>query len=81
MSASDTTAPFPARSPTPTAERMRLYRRRRRRGIRCLDIAVHESTVEALIRKRLLDPARRGDPDAIREAIHDLLFCSSTDDA
>ena len=60
---------------------MRLYRVRRRRGIRCIEIQVHATYIDALVRKGLLDPARREDGEAIREAIYDLLFCFSTDDA
>lgn len=81
MSAPDTTAPFPARSPSPTAERMRRHRARRRKRIRFIEILVHESAVETLVRKQLLDPARREDGEAIREAIYDLLFSLSIDDA
>ena len=65
--------------PSPTAKRMRLHRARRRRGVRCVDILVNECDIEALVRRRLLDPARRNDCEAIRDAIHDLLFTLACD--
>ncbi len=58
---------------------MRLYRTRRRRGVRCIEILVNESDIETLVRRRLLDPARRNDGDAIQEAIHDLFFSLADD--
>jgi hypothetical protein len=37
-------------APTPSAERMRLHRDRRRRGLRCLMIELRETDIDALIR-------------------------------
>ena len=79
MNTTATTAGISAGSPSPTAKRTRLYRARRRRGIRCVDILVNGCDIEVLVRKRLLDPARRNDGDAIRDAIHDLLFTLACD--
>ena len=40
---------------SPAAERMRLHRERRRRGLRCLVIELRETEVDALIRGGLLE--------------------------
>jgi len=41
------------------AERMRLHRERRRKGLRCLLIELRETEIDVLIRMRLLNPERR----------------------
>jgi hypothetical protein len=43
----------------PAAERMRLHRERRRRGLRCLMIELSETDVDALIRGGLLASKKR----------------------
>ena len=53
---------------------MHRHRARRRRGVRCIQVLVNESDIDALVRKRLLDPGCREDGSAIRDAMHDLLF-------
>jgi hypothetical protein len=55
------------------AERMRLHRERRRRGLRCVTIEVRRSEVDTLIARRLLAPEEQGDGRALRRAIHKLL--------
>ena len=42
-------------SPSP-AERMRLHRKRRRRGLRHVGILLHVTEIEALVRKGYLQP-------------------------
>jgi hypothetical protein len=42
---------MPALSSAPAAERMRLYRKRRRRGMRCVRIQLDVTAIEALIRQ------------------------------
>jgi hypothetical protein len=74
MSTVETTGTAAARPPSATAQRVRVHRARRRRGCRSIAILVHESDIEALVRKQLLDPERRNDRDAIQAAIHDLLY-------
>jgi hypothetical protein len=44
----------PARSSSPAAERMRLHRKRRREGMQYVQIPLHKSEVEDLIRLGLL---------------------------
>ena len=54
-------------SRSPAAERMRLHRKRRRRGLRCLMIELRETEVDALIRGGLLEHETR---DAVLKALY-----------
>ena len=56
-----------ARTP---AERMRLHRERRRRGLRCLMIELRETDVDALIRGGLLEHETRNDRNAVLKALY-----------
>jgi hypothetical protein len=47
-----------------TAERMRLYRRRRRRGRRIVRVEIDAAEVEALVRRGYLEPKDREDRSA-----------------
>jgi hypothetical protein len=67
-------ANLPARSSSPAAQRMRLYRKRRRRGVRCIRVPIDAADIDALIKKKLLQEEDRHDPGAIKIAICDLLF-------
>ncbi|HKA34777.1 MAG TPA: hypothetical protein VKH64_16305 [Candidatus Binatia bacterium] len=58
----------PARSAA--AERMRLHRERRRKGLRCLTIELRETEIDALARLRLLEKETRNDANAIIEALY-----------
>ena len=62
-------ADLPVRSSTSAAERMRLYRKRRRSGMRTVRILLHVTDIEALIRKGYLDQKSRDDRDAVEFAI------------
>src|SRR5262249_41610053 len=55
------------------ARRMRWYRERRRRGLRCVTIQIRHSEVDALVTRRLLAPEERADRGALRQAIHRFL--------
>jgi hypothetical protein len=44
----------PSRSSSPAAQRMRRYRKQRRRGLRSVRILLDETDIDALIRMRLL---------------------------
>ena len=55
---------------TPAAERMRLHRERRRRGLRCLMIELRETEVDALIRGGLLEQETRNDRNAVLKALY-----------
>lgn len=61
------------RSPSP-AERMRLHRKRRRRGMRHVGILLHVTEIEALIRKGYLDQKSRDDRGALEFAIDALVW-------
>jgi hypothetical protein len=55
---------------TPAAARMRRYRKRRRDKFRCLTIELHETEIEALIRKGILAREMRNDTIAIIKALY-----------
>jgi hypothetical protein len=55
---------------TPAAQRMRLHRDRRRRGLRCLMIQLRETDVDALIRGGLLEQETRNDKHAVLKALY-----------
>ena len=56
--------------PTPAAARQMLYRERRRHGLRCTQIEVRQSEIQALIQRGLLGQEEASDPLAVRDAIH-----------
>src|SRR5229473_6848439 len=58
---------------SPGAQRMARHRQRRRNGLRSVTVDLRESEIDQLIRCRLLAPASRADPFALRKAIHGLL--------
>ena len=51
------------------AERMRRYRKRRRNGLRCNCLDVHETEIDALIRRGLLSNEHRERAKAIELAV------------
>jgi hypothetical protein len=55
------------------AKRMRRYRERRQRGLRCVTIQIRQSEVDALIHRRLLAPDQRSDQNAMVQALHRFL--------
>jgi hypothetical protein len=55
------------------AERMRLHRERRRKGLRCLLIELRETEVDALIRKGLLKSETRNNSRAVTDALYAFL--------
>ena len=57
-------------TPSPAAERMRRHRERRREGVRCLWVELHDTEIDALIRKGLLKPETRHDENAIADALY-----------
>lgn len=56
------------------AERMRRHRERRRKGLRCLMIQLHETEVDALIRCGLLKSEMRNNPRMVRKALYAFLY-------
>jgi hypothetical protein len=59
--------------PSPAAVRMRLYRDRRRKNLRCVTIELRETEIDTLIRKGLLKSETRNDPTALSEALYAVL--------
>ena len=55
---------------TPGAERMRRLRERRRHGLRCLWVELHEEELDALTKRGLLHPKARDDENAIADALY-----------
>jgi hypothetical protein len=68
-------------SSAPAAERMRRYRKRRRRGMRCLRIQIHVSEIDALIRKKYLDQQSRDDLKAVEYAIRTAVLAALANEA
>ena len=60
--------------PRSVAERMRVYRRRRRRGLRCVEVQVGRAELDGLVAKGYLPSDKREDRHAIELAIDTLLF-------
>ena len=58
---------------SPAAMRMRLYRDRRRKKLRCLTIELRETEIDTLIRNGYLNREMRNDQIAIRDAMHRFL--------
>jgi hypothetical protein len=52
------------------AERMRRHRERRRNGMRCLTIELHETEIDTLIGKGVLRADARNDQYAICQALY-----------
>ena len=72
---------MPARSQTSVAERMRRYRKRRRRGIRCVRVQIHVTEIDALIRKKYLDQQSRDDLKAVEYAIRTVVLDALANEA
>jgi hypothetical protein len=62
------------RSLPSAAERMRLSRQRRRKGVRPVRMLLHATQIEILIQKGYLDPDQRENTEALQGAVSDLLF-------
>jgi hypothetical protein len=59
------------RHPSPAAGRMRRFRDRRRRGLRCVTIELRETEIDMLIRKGLLNSETRHDPGSLCWALYE----------
>jgi len=58
---------------SPAAERMRLFRERRRKGLRCVMVELHEDEIDALVLMGLLNVEMRNDPIAVCKALYSFL--------
>jgi hypothetical protein len=63
-----------ARSSSPGAERMRLYRKRRREGMRYVRIPLHVTEIDDLVRLGFLRGEQCQDPEALRVAVMGLIY-------
>jgi hypothetical protein len=55
---------------------MRVSRERRRNGLRCVRVLLHETEIDSLISKGFLKQERRHNPKAVQDAI-DGFICFS----
>jgi hypothetical protein len=62
------------RSRSLTAERMRLHRKRRREGSHFVRVELNRVDIDGLIRRRLLRPAQRHDPQALQVAVMSVIY-------
>jgi hypothetical protein len=60
--------------PLNVAERMRLYRRRRRHGEKFVRISLHVTEIETLVRMGLLTEEQRQDDEALQTAILSIVY-------
>jgi hypothetical protein len=63
----------PVRSLSPAAQRMRRLRKRRRNKVRYVRLLMHETEIDALIRKGFLDDGHRRNCDFVKSALYDLI--------
>ena len=68
-----------SRSSSPAAQRMRRYRKHRRRGLRSVRILLDETDVDAFIRLGLLKEDQRQDEEALRTAVMPLVYRAAED--
>ena len=69
----DAPSVLPTRIQSAGAQRMALYRERRRKGLRCVMIELLDVEINMLIRRGWLARDRRADPVALRDAFHMML--------
>jgi hypothetical protein len=62
-------SPLPMRSAKTPAERMRLFRKRRKFRRRVAKVEVDPAEIDALIRRGYLDPSDRDDLEALGAAV------------
>ena len=56
------------------AERMRLYRKRRRQGLRYVRVPLYPTEIDDLIRMRFLKEDQRQDPEAVQAAVMGVIY-------
>jgi hypothetical protein len=71
--AANSAPPDSVPAPTPAAERMRRCRERRRKGLRFISIELRETEITELVRRGLLNPEIRHDPNAVIGALYAFL--------
>ena len=60
---------------------MRRYRKRRRRGIRCVRVQIHVTEIDALISKKYLDQQSRDDLKAVEYAVRTAVLAALANEA
>ena len=68
------TAQVRARSSSPAAERMRLYRKRRREGMQYVRIPLHVTEIDDLVRLGFLRGEQCQDPEALQVAVMGIIY-------
>ena len=63
-----------ALSSTPAAQRMRAHRKRRREGSFIVPVQLDPPEIDGLVRRKLLRPWQRQDPDALQVAVQGLIY-------
>jgi hypothetical protein len=71
----------PTKEPTTPAQRMRLYRKRRKLALRYIRIPLDGTETDTLIRMRLLKEEQRQDDEALQTAIMTILYRALEDAA
>ena len=61
-------------APSTPAQRMRLYRRRRRQDFNTVRIELHATEIDTLVRMRLLTQEQRQDHQALQTAILGIVY-------
>ena len=70
----DPAAQMRAHSSTPAAQRMRAYRKRRREGSFFVRVQLDPPDIDGLVRRQLLRPGQRQDPEALQVAVQGLVY-------
>jgi hypothetical protein len=68
-----------SRSSSPTAQRMRRYRKQQKQGLRSVRILLDETDIDALILMGLLKEHQREDVEALQTAVLGLLYRAEED--
>jgi hypothetical protein len=64
---------IPVQTCSRVAERMRLYRKRRRQGLRSVHVLLRVTEIDDFTRLGLLNEGQRDDPEALQAVILNLL--------
>ena len=67
-----TKAPTAAPAISGSARRMRRYRARKKKGVRCFQMRVTDEALDIFVRRGFLSAAKRDDPEAIQAAFYAL---------
>ena len=68
-----------SKEPLTAAERMRVYRKRRGNGFRCVRVLLHETEINSLVDRGFLKQERRHVQGAVESAINGFVLCALGD--